>query len=276
MQRWVTVLAIFFLGVGSAFLVNSSVFTKKLPASTKPIEITREATSTATLDTASGQETATVTRVIDGDTVELSDARKVRYIGIDTPEVVDPRKPVECFGREAKEENKRLVEGKTVRLEKDISETDKYGRLLRYVYIDLPAQAGDIMVNESLIRHGFAYASTYPPDVKYQKRFLEAEQEAQKNNRGLWFGCQSTPTIQQFNPSTSLGVGSTTISPRVEEGIRSGCTIKGNISSSGEKIYHLPGCGSYTKTSIDELKGERWFCTEEEAVKAGWRKAKNC
>ena len=77
-----------------------------------------------------------VTRVIDGDTIELETGQKVRYIGINTPETVDPRKPAECFGRESSEKNKELVEGKIVELEKDISETDKYQRLLRYVYVD--------------------------------------------------------------------------------------------------------------------------------------------
>lgn len=76
-----------------------------------------------------------VVRVIDGDTIEIEGGDRVRYIGIDTPETVDPRKPVQCYGQEASNKNKELVEGKTVELEKDVSETDKYGRLLRYVWL---------------------------------------------------------------------------------------------------------------------------------------------
>jgi micrococcal nuclease len=133
-----------------------------------------------------------VTRVIDGDTIEVDiggKLYKVRYIGIDTPETVHPSKPVECFGKEASEKNRQLVEGKTVRLEKDVSETDSYGRLLRYVWV------GDNFVNDYLVRQGYAYAYTYPPDVKYAEQFVQAQREARENNRGLWVACQET-TIQ--------------------------------------------------------------------------------
>jgi len=133
----------------------------------------------------SSTDTYLVTRVIDGDTIEIEGGKKVRYLGIDTPETVDPRKPVQCFGIEASNANKKLVLGKRVKLEKDISETDKYGRLLRYVYVD------DIFVNDYLVRNGYAYAVTFPPDVKYQQQFLEAQKEARENKRGLWSACQS-------------------------------------------------------------------------------------
>ncbi len=157
------------------------VWSQRASPTPKPAEITQEATSTAVLG--ESEETAYVSRVVDGDTVELSDGRRIRYIGIDTPEIVHPRKPIECFGKEAQEENKKLVEHKNIRLAKDVSYVDKYGRLLRYVYVD------DIFVNDFLVRQGFARASTYPPDVKYSNQFLEAEREARKNNRGLWASC---------------------------------------------------------------------------------------
>lgn len=124
-----------------------------------------------------------VTRVIDGDTIDVSitgTSYRVRYIGIDTPETKHPKKPVEWMGKEAAAKNQELVGGKLVRLEKDVSETDKYGRLLRYVWVS------DLMVNAELVRLGFAKVSTYPPDVKYQKRFLELQREAMQHNRGLW------------------------------------------------------------------------------------------
>lgn len=121
-----------------------------------------------------------VVNVVDGDTVKLEGGEVVRYIGIDAPETVHPSKPAQCFGREAGEKNSELVEGKEVRLVKDVSETDKYGRLLRYVY------AGDIFVNEYLVRNGYAKASSYPPDVKYQDQFRQAEEEARNSKRGLW------------------------------------------------------------------------------------------
>lgn len=124
-----------------------------------------------------------VTRVIDGDTIEITGGIKVRYIGINTPETVAPRKAVECFGKAASDKNKELVLGKEVRLEKDVSETDKYGRLLRYVYV------GDIFVNDTLVKDGYARSSTYPPDVKYQDMFLQSEKYARENNLGLWGEC---------------------------------------------------------------------------------------
>jgi len=132
----------------------------------------------------SKREMGEVKRVIDGDTIELTDGRRVRYIGINTPEMSDPRKKVECFGREAKEKNKELVEGKIVELEKDISEKDIYGRYLRYVYVN------GIFINEYLVEQGFANTMTIPPDVKYQKLFLEKEKQAREEKRGLWGKCK--------------------------------------------------------------------------------------
>lgn len=128
-------------------------------------------------------QTAIVKRVIDGDTIELENGEKIRYIGINTPETVDPRRKVQCFGWQAKEENKKLVEGKEIIATRDVSDKDKYGRLLRYVYI------GDVFINDYLVRNGFASISTFPPDVKYAEQFKQAEEEARINNRGLWKNC---------------------------------------------------------------------------------------
>ncbi|GEM_PF-2617874 len=136
-----------------------------------------------------GFEQVVVKRVVDGDTIVLTDNRRLRYIGIDTPETVHPQKPVECFGKEAKEFNRQLVENKTVYLETDVSETDRYGRLLRYVWVD-----GE-MVNEKLVREGYAYVSTFPPDVKHQELFVQAQQEARESNKGLWGQCP----VKQLN-----------------------------------------------------------------------------
>lgn len=267
MRRVLLFAAIFLIGTGVGQLI-SLIRTPSKVLTPQQAEISSEATTTSVLSEVSEGERVVVARVIDGDTIELSDGRKLRYIGIDTPELVHPQRAVECFARQAKEENKRLVDSKTVRLEKDISETDKYGRLLRYVYV------GEVMINEALVRQGFALASTYPPDVKYQERLLAAQQEARENNRGLWAGCTNPTPEVRLPQATGFQPG--TLEERDFGAGQSACLIKGNISSSGEKIYHLPGCGSYAKTVIDESAGERWFCTEEEALKAGWRKAKNC
>ncbi len=206
-----------------------------------------------------------VTRVIDGDTIEIEGGEHIRYIGIDTPETVDPRKPVQCFGLEASAKNKELVEGKTVRLEKDITDRDKYNRLLRYIWV------GDIFINLELVKQGFAYSYSYPPDIKYQDQIVKAQQEARQAKRGLWSACPTDPRV-----NTAAVSQSPSAAPSVQNSAPGSCLIKGNISASGEKIYHLPGCGSYTKTQIDASRGERWFCTETEAQSAGWRKALNC
>ena len=132
------------------------------------------------------------TKVIDGDTIEIvmnSRTYRVRYIGIDTPEVGEP------FYYEATEYNRKMVEGKTVRMEKDVSETDKYGRLLRYVYIQEGAKWPQI--NGGLVLWGWAVVSTYPPDVKYQSWFLELQEDARVNGRGIWGGAPPPPAIDR-------------------------------------------------------------------------------
>lgn len=121
--------------------------------------------------------TATVTRVIDGDTIVIDTGQKVRYIGIDTPEVYPQ---VEPYGKEAWEVNRQLVEGKQVRLERDVSDTDRYGRLLRYVYVD------EILVNAELVRLGLAQAKAYPPDTKNQQYLEELEAAARETYQGMW------------------------------------------------------------------------------------------
>lgn len=131
------------------------------------------------------QQLVQVARVVDGDTIELTDGRKVRYIGINTPETVAKLQPVQCFGKQASDENKRLVEGKQVELEKDVSETDRYGRLLRYIYVVSDTNQ-PLMVNKYLVEQGFAAASAYPPDIKYQDEFRRLEKEARDNKRGMW------------------------------------------------------------------------------------------
>ncbi|MCA9371505.1 thermonuclease family protein [Candidatus Woesebacteria bacterium] len=135
-------------------------------------------------------EQAYVEEVVDGDTIKLANGKSVRYIGIDTPETKHPSKPVQCYGKEASQKNKELVEGKTIYLEKDVSETDRYDRLLRYIYLPNPEdQTEALFVNEYLVEQGYAKILTYPPDVKYHEVFQNALQKAQKEQRGLWGTC---------------------------------------------------------------------------------------
>jgi micrococcal nuclease len=127
-----------------------------------------------------------VAKVVDGDTIDvLIDGQKarIRLIGLDTPEVVDPRKPVQCFGREASQRMRELVLGKKARLERDPTQAnrDKYGRLLRYVY--LPDGTN---VAERMIREGYGHECTYQLPYRYQKQFREAERYARDHQLGLW------------------------------------------------------------------------------------------
>lgn len=131
-----------------------------------------------------------VQKVIDGDTIKIDSGENVRFIGVDTPETVHPKKSVQCFGKEASNKTKALLEGKDIYMEKDISETDRYGRLLRYLYLSNPdAPEEVIFVNEYLIEQGYGTVITYPPDVKYHKQLLAAQKTAQEESRGLWGKC---------------------------------------------------------------------------------------
>ncbi len=106
---------------------------------------------------------------------------KVRYIGINTPETKHPTKEVEHFGKEASEANRKLVDGKTVRLEFDVQQVDRYNRLLAYVFLE-----EGTFVNAWLVENGFAQVMTVPPNVKHQELFLKLQREAREARRGLW------------------------------------------------------------------------------------------
>ena len=118
--------------------------------------------------------TARVTDVIDGDTIVIGGGDRVRYIGVDSPE------RGEEYYQEASEANRELVQNKRVRLEKDITDRDRYGRLLRYVYTD------DYFVNAEMVRRGYAQSKAYPPDIKYQVYLESMEREARQEGRGIW------------------------------------------------------------------------------------------
>lgn len=134
---------------------------------------------------------AEVVRVVDGDTIIVrlnGREERLRYIGIDAPESVTPDQPVECFGMEASNENRRLVGGQTVYLEADREDRDRFGRLLRYVYVTEPG--GDLlMVNLLLVENGYAEAGSFPPNDRYRDELFDAERLAQAGDLGLWGGC---------------------------------------------------------------------------------------
>lgn len=123
----------------------------------------------------------TVVRVVDGDTVVLDGNEKVRLVGIDTPESVDPRRPVEWFGKEAAARTRALLEGRRVRLEYDAEPRDHYGRTLAYLH-----REDGLFVNLALVEEGYAAAYRYPPNVRHADRFREAERRAREGGKGLW------------------------------------------------------------------------------------------
>ena len=131
-------------------------------------------------------DTYPVAKVIDGDTISIiKDGKTVtlRLIGLDTPETVDPRKLVQCFGKEASDKAKKLLTGKTVRLELDSSQglLDKYGRTLAYVFLP-----NGTLFNQHMIAEGYGHEYTYNLPYKYQREFKAAEARAREEKKGLW------------------------------------------------------------------------------------------
>lgn len=151
-------------------------------------------TSEVNLNTNNQYTYYSITEVVDGDTVKVNISgtnETLRLIGLDTPETVDPRKPVQCFGKEASNKGKELLIGKKVRIEKDSTQgdKDKYGRTLAYIYTE-----GGLFYNKYMIEQGYAHEYTYSTPYKYQAEFKQAQKTAEQNKAGLW------------SPSTCNGV----------------------------------------------------------------------
>lgn len=208
-----------------------------------------------------------VTGVSDGDTVKVmvkGRVERVRLIGIDTPELGRAGAADQCHAREATRRMSRLVTGRRVHLQRDRTQADRdaYGRLLRYVYTGEGSDRRD--VGRALVANGHGREYTFKGRVyRHRSAHLKAQRSAQKAGRGLWGEC-AAPTAP-----TAPAPGPTLPAPVAPEG----CLIKGNIASDGERIYHVPGQQNYEETRIDTARGERWFCTETDAVAAGWRRA---
>jgi micrococcal nuclease len=183
----------------------------------------------------------------------------VRLLLIDTPESVHPSKPVQPFGKEASQILKNsLPEGSQIEVELGINERDTYDRLLAYVYHE------DEMVNKQLLQKGLArVAYVFAPNTKYIDEFRNVQEQAQQQELGIW-------SIENY--ATDYGFDeAVTVPDSVSNTI--GCEnpqIKGNISSNSEKIYHIPSGQHYLET-----KPEEWFCSEKDAVNAGFRKSKS-
>lgn len=194
-------------------------------------------------------------RVVDGDTLHVGEVT-VRLHGIDAPEVAqmcnDAQGVTWACGAFVGEEVRRRFEGETAIC--DEVERDRYGRVVAKCYVN----GRDI--GEEIVLDGWAEAyRTYSMDYDL------AEKTAQVRDAGLWSGTMQSPAAfraDQRAPSPDPAAPT------------ANCIIKGNISGSG-RIYHMPHNGDYANTRINENRGERWFCTEEEARAAGWRAARN-
>lgn len=212
---------------------------------TKPIAVTNKVTTTQPSVTAPKIDSQytyySVTEIVDGDTVKINingTVETLRLIGLDTPETVDPRKPVQCFGKEASNKGKELLTGKKVRLEKDSTQgdKDKYGRTLAYIYIE-----SGIFYNKYMVEQGYAHEYTYNTAYKYQAEFKQAQKTAEANKVGLW------------SPSTCNGV--TTSSANTAQ--TNPAIIQGSgkyyTSSAGTK-YYPESCTAWQSLSKANLK----------------------
>ena len=189
-------LAIIGAATGSSEVKNANVSEQQPAATVEPAD-TQEL---LVVPTEAAGDLVQVTSVVDGDTIK-TELGTVRFIGVDTAEVVDPRKPVECYGREASVATKLLLTGKSVyiALNPNYERTDKYGRLLAYVKLagsDFDTSSPNLSINEYLITEGFAREYTFNDKnpYQYQKQFRADELEAKNAKKGLWGKCNQSVT----------------------------------------------------------------------------------
>ncbi|MDP4086817.1 MAG: thermonuclease family protein [Bacillota bacterium] len=219
---------------------------------------------------------ATIVKNIDGDTVEINlngKVEKIRMLCIDTPETHHPRLGVQPFGPEAAAYTaKILTVGKKVQIEPGIGNgRDKYGRLLAYIFVD------DKMFNEMLLEKGLArVAYIYAPNTKYVDEFYSIQKKAQQEGIGIW-SIENYAQKDGFHSNASKSTEKNSPAPKtndqknvnVDQEVNIMCKgkIKGNANS---HIYHVPGDSFYDSTKVNIV----WFCTEQDAIKAGYRKSK--
>ncbi|NQV82603.1 MAG: thermonuclease family protein [Rhodospirillales bacterium] len=204
-----------------------------------------------------GADVVGLARIVDGDTLEVN-RTKIRMHGIDAPESKQSCQinagSYRC-GEKSTAALAELIGTSTVRCE--AKDQDRYGRVVAVCFV------GQTNLNASLVSQGWALAYR-----RYSMDFISQEAEAKNNKRGLWAGVFTAPW--DWRKGKRLEVFQ---QPSASFGAADGCVIKGNVSSKGSKIFHVPGGRYYEQTRIDEGKGERWFCSEADAEGAGWRRS---
>ena len=225
----------------------------------------------------------TVIKIIDGLTIEVESEGRVyhiRYLGLQIPEEADPGGEDRTSAERAFEFNRFLVAGRIVELERGNVESDPNGNLVRYVYVD-----GE-MVNKTLLTNGYATVGEFPTSFRYETEFLMAEENAKVSRRGIW--SPSKPSDEHALSSSATATPVTPFSGGTLPGAPTGdpatlcdytgtteAVIKGNVDVlTGKHTYHVPGGLFYSTTVIDEAQGDTWFCTETEAITAGWKRSK--
>ncbi|MCA1031838.1 thermonuclease family protein [Bacillus timonensis] len=214
--------------------------------------------ASTSIEESNSENTVPVIKIIDGDTIKVDlngKEESVRFLLIDTPETNHPRmNGPQPFGLEAKKFTANFFSKGKAELELDVSERDKYGRILAYVYVD------GVSIQEALLKEGLArVAYIYPPNTRYVEKYQQLQKEAQKLGIGIW-SIENYASEEGFNSNNKESLNSAK---------NQSCHIKGNINSKGEKIYHVPSGLYYERT-----KEEECFQTEADAIEAGYRKSK--
>jgi len=222
-------------------------------------EVTQDEKVVEPTTTSESPELVKVVSVVDGDTFKVSidgKTKTVRLIGVDTPETVDPRKEVQCFGKEASDKTKEILTDKTVRLEIDQTqgEQDKYGRLLRYVFLE-----DGTFFNNLLIEQGYAHEYTYDTPYKYQSDFKASEKSAREAQRGLWnpttCGGNTTTSVPVATPSTTTTVTTPTVTTSPPAQNNPAPANKYYTSSYRTSKYYYPeACDGWKSLSSSYLK----------------------
>jgi micrococcal nuclease len=199
-----------------------------------------------------------VVYVADGDTVDLENDVRVRLLGIDSPEKSD------CGYEQSKAFVTNLLKGQHVRVQKDITGADRYGRLLRYMYVVADeVDEDDQLVNLVIVQAGHAKTMAIAPDNRYRDLLATAQDEARREGLGLWSACEQSDDTE--------------VRQQDSDPIDPNCTIKGNISEkSYGRNYFEEGCPNYNRIKIDVSKGEGYFCTQAEANAAGFTRSVSC